>query len=175
MDLTRADDVELLRAAAKGDEEAAAEIVDAHLPVVWGYILPRVGGDEAVGEDILQETLLEALKGAKGFRGDAALSTWMCTIARRRVARHFEKERRQETARRGLRIVPHPGPPESDDEVIRALGGLPVVHRQVLVMKYLDEMTVEEIAKVIGRTRVQVQSLLQRARDGLKKGLASAG
>ena len=60
------------------------------------------------------------------------------------------------------------------DEVTRALGRLPAVHRQVLVLKYLDELSVQQIATQLGRTSVQVQSLLQRARDGLRSELGNA-
>ena len=60
---------------------------------------------------------------------------------------------------------------ERRDEIVRALGLLPAVHRQVLVMKYLDELSVSQIADELGRSPVQVQSLLQRARDGLRRAL----
>ena len=45
------------------------------------------------------------------------------------------------------------------------------MHRQVLVLKYLDDRSVEQIAEELGRTRVQVQSMLQRARAGLREEL----
>jgi len=145
--------------------------------VVHGYLYARVGGDRASAEDLLQETLLEAVRSAGSYRGEAALSTWLCTIARRRLARHYEKERRAEVARSGLRALPGPGAePDAEalerrDEVVRALGRMPASHRQVLVLKYLDGMAVEQIAGELGRTRVQVQSLLQRARQGLRQEL----
>ena len=60
---------------------------------------------------------------------------------------------------------------ERRDEIVRALGRLPAVHRQVLVMKYLDGLSVSAIADELGRSPVQVQSLLQRARDGLRRAL----
>ena len=61
------------------------------------------------------------------------------------------------------------------DAVIRALGRLSADHRQVLVLKYLDGLPVMDIAEQIGRSRVQVQSLLQRARDALRVELEAAG
>ena len=48
------------------------------------------------------------------------------------------------------------------------------MHRQVLVLKYMDDRSVEEIATELGRTKVQVQSLLQRARLGLRRVLEAA-
>ncbi len=53
--------------------------------------------------------------------------------------------------------------------MVAALGRLPTLHRQVLVLKYLDGCSVADIATTIGKSNVQVQSLLQRARDGLKR------
>lgn len=174
-------DVALLRSAAGGDADAVRRLVDDLGPIVYGFVYARVGGNEAVAADLVQETFLEAVRSAPGFRGDSALSTWLCTIARRRVGRHYERERRQEVARRGLQLLhgdgeladPATGDDDVDrrDEIVRALGGLSPLHRQVLVLKYLDGQTVEEIAAALGRSRVQIQSLLQRARTGLRQAL----
>jgi RNA polymerase sigma factor (sigma-70 family) len=80
--------------------------------------------------------------------------------------------------RAGLTLVPERGDDRSAeferrDEITRALGALSPVHRQVLVMKYLDDRSVDEIAEELGRSRVQVQSLLQRARAGLREELGA--
>jgi RNA polymerase sigma-70 factor, ECF subfamily len=175
------DDVALLQSAAAGEPAAVRRLLDEVAPIVHGFLYARVGGDQASAEDLLQDTLLEAVRSARSYRGEAALSTWMCAIARRRLARHYESERRAEAVRRGLRAVPDPDPQpaldalERRDEVLRALGRMPPTHRQVLVLKYLDGLPVEEIAAELGRSRVQVQSLLQRARDGLRQELGATG
>lgn len=172
--------VDLLRAAATGDEAAVRRFVDEVGPVVYGFVFARVGGDEAAAADLVQETFLEAVRSASGYRGDAALSTWVCAIARRRLARHYERERRQDVARHGLTVLHGDGEPagadagdelDRRDEVVRALGELSPLHRQVLVLKYLDGDSVEEIAAALQKSRVQVQSLLQRARAGLRRAL----
>ncbi|HEV2369656.1 MAG TPA: RNA polymerase sigma factor [Acidimicrobiales bacterium] len=174
----RADnDVELLAGVARGEPDAVSRLLDEIAPILYGFLFARVGGNQAEAEDLLQETLLEAVRSAAGYRGDAALSTWLCAIARRRLARHYETERRAEAVRHGLRLVEEGAEdPEVEgldrrDEVVRALGQLSPLHRQVLVLKYLDGSSVEEIAEELGRTRVQVQSLLQRARDALRREL----
>lgn len=174
-----------LRAAADGDPSAVRWLLDEVAPVVYGFVFARVGGAQAAAEDLLQETLLEAVRSARNFRGDAAASTWMCAIARRRLARYYESERRAELARQSLRLV-RGGAAAGDedevgdivdrqDEVVRALGSLPALQRQVLVLKYLEGMAVSEIAVQVNRSRVQVQSLLQRGRDGLRRQLGGRG
>src|SRR5579862_6425895 len=99
------DDRELLTAVAGGDPDAVNRLLAEVAPVVYGFILARVGSQTGVAEDLLQETLLEGLRGQGGYRGDAALSSWLCAIARRRIARHYERERRTELARSGLSQV----------------------------------------------------------------------
>ena len=172
----------LLTAVAGRDPVAVRRLLDEVAPVVFGFLYARVGGDEAAAEDLLQETLLEAVRSAATYRGDAALSTWLCAIARHRLGRHYEAERRAAAARARLHLVAgtdgdHSGGDQVErrDEVVRALGRLPAVHRQVLVLKYLDGRSVEEIATELGRTRVQVQSLLQRAREGMRRELGDEG
>lgn len=173
---TRPQEAALLRAVAAGDPDAVRVLMDEHLPVVYGFVLARVGGNETVAEDIMQETLIEGVRSAASFRGESTLSTWLCTIARRRIARHWERERRHAE----VSIVQAPRPDEPHividirDEVLRALGNLNPLHRQVLVLKYLDERSVEQIADEVGRPRVQVQSLLQRARDAMRRQLEPA-
>ena len=172
------DDRSRLTAAAAGDRGALDWLLDDVAPVVYGFVHARVGGDDGAAEDLLQETLLEMVRSATTFRGEAAVTTWACAIARRCLARHYERERRAEVARAQLSLVvadDDGAAVERRDEVTRALGRLPVLHRQVLVMKYLDDMSVEQIAAETHRSRVQVQSLLQRARDGLRRELADSG
>jgi RNA polymerase sigma-70 factor (ECF subfamily) len=170
---------DLLAAAAGGDTVAVRAFLDAVGPSVYGFVFARVGGDEAAAEDLVQETLVEAIRSAHTFRGESALRTWVCAIARRRLARHYEAERRQAVAESGLTLLGAWQGTDTDlerrDEIVRALGRLPVLHRQVLVRKYLDDWSVADIAAELARTAVQIQSLLQRARDGLRRELEDGG
>jgi RNA polymerase sigma-70 factor (ECF subfamily) len=172
---------DLLVRAAAGEIDAARGLLDEVGAVLYGFVFARVGGNASAAEDLTQETLLEACRSAHTYRGESSLSTWVCAIARHRIARYYEKERREEVARAGLRLVTTDDEPhglgiaelEDRDEVIRALGRLPASHRQVLVLKYLDGWSVAEIADQLGRSAVQVQSLLQRARESLRQDLGA--
>jgi RNA polymerase sigma-70 factor (ECF subfamily) len=175
-----ADDVAWLQAATSGDPAAVRRLLDDAGPVVYGYVFARVGGDEQAAADIVQDTFVEAVRSAHTYRGDAAVTTWLCAIASRRLARHYEAERRQSEARRGLQVVPtHEVSPIDDvaerDVVVRALGRLSTDHREALILRYLDGLPVGDVAERMGRSRVQVQSLLQRARTALRSELDVAG
>jgi RNA polymerase sigma-70 factor (ECF subfamily) len=173
-----ATEADLLIKAAAGNPAAVRALLDGYGDALYGFLYARVGGHASVAEDLLQETFIEAVRSASTFRGESSLKTWLCAIARRRLSRHYEAERRAAVVRAGLSIVPDDAMTldrsadiERRDEVTRALGALPPLHRQVLVLKYLDDRSVEEIASELGRSRVQVQSLLQRARTGLREQL----
>ena|SRR2546425_2213784 len=167
-------EVAVLVGAAAGEPVAVRALIDDFGPAIYGFVYARVGGHAATAEDLVQETLIEAVRSATTFRGESSLRTWLCAIARRRVSRHYEAERKAAVARSGLTALTDlaVGGEDEDverrDEVIRALGELTPLHRQVLVLKYLDDLSVEEIANELGRSRVQIQSLLQRARVRLR-------
>jgi len=173
------DDPELLSAVAAGDVAAVRRLIDEIGPIIYGFVHARVGG-RPEAEDIVQDVFLEAVRSRDSFRGDAALSTWMCAIARRRLARYYEQERKAAVVQSRLRAVgespPAPGADDATvgrDELVRALGTLPPAQRQVLVLKYLDDRPVDDVASELGRTSVQVQSLLQRARAGMRRALSA--
>lgn len=169
---------DLLVQAASGNPEATRTLIDEAGPVVYGFVFARVGGRQDIAEDLVQSTFLEAVRSAGSYRGEASLTTWLCAIARHQVARHYQVERRRARLESRLRLIrPRSGAQASSevenfaekDALIAALGRLTPLHRQVLVLKYLDDLSVEDIAGEVHRSKVQVQSLLQRARDGLRR------
>lgn len=171
----------LLRAAS-GESDAARMLLDLTGALVYGFVFARVGGRQEVAEDLVQDTYLEAVRSARSYRGEAGLGTWLCTIARRQVAGYFRTERRRARLESKLRLVEEQSdhaPSEEEafadgEAVIAALGRLTPLHRQVLVLKYLDDLSVEEVAAELRRSAVQAQSLLQRARAGLRRVLKEA-
>lgn len=170
----------LLEQAAAGDRAAARRLVDEAGSVVFGYVLARVG-DRGAADDIVQDVFVEALRARRSFRGDASLTTWMCAIARHRVHRWFEGQRRDERIERAARAqaltsarVTTTDDLEQRDAVVRALKQLPISQRQAVSLKYLDGLSVAAIADAMALGPIQVQSLLQRGRTSLRQHMKEA-
>jgi RNA polymerase sigma-70 factor (ECF subfamily) len=138
-------------------------------------------GDEAACEDIVQETLIKALRGLHGFRGDAAFFTWLCQIARsqmntwyQRNGRHIQNETPLEDDdggwQDGILLNRTDDAEVTHNLVLRTLAGLPENYRGVLEMKYFDGLSVSQIAGLLATGEVAVQSLLARARKAFRTG-----
>ena len=145
-------------------------------------IFHLVHGDRPLAEDLHQELWLAVLDGIDGYDpGRGSLRSWIFGVARRRVALHWR--------RRGL--LPTTGPDEEvpdgplfgdsllPEEVMEqmeraaavraALVAMPEDRRHALVGKYIEGLSVDQIADRMGKTPKAVESLLSRARDQLRR------
>lgn len=171
-----ADDIELVRQVSRGDPEALRTLVAAHGAYLHG-VAHALTGSPADAEDLVQETLVAAMKG--GFRGDATLRTWLVQILVRRAAMLRRWYRRKggaaslEAAPPGLLpAAPSGDGPASADarlDLATMLHGLSMEHRTVLVLRELQGMTYDEIAAALRVPRGTVESRLFRAREELRR------
>jgi RNA polymerase sigma-70 factor (ECF subfamily) len=163
-------------AVLAGDAEAWRRWYDAHFDRLAAYARWRCGGLRDVADDVVQETWLVAVRRLGRF--DPARGTffdWLCGIASN-AARSAIRTR----CRRGARIQPlapaddRPAadPRESADKAERvaaALAALPDHYERVLRAKYLDRLTVDEIAASRNDSPKAVESLLARARQAFRE------
>jgi len=130
-------------------------------------------------QDVVQETLMRALRGLPRFRGDSKLSTWVYRIAYRESVRAREKHLRHQGPVRGLDPSAEPeGVGEEASEIAsrgdevkrlrRMMEGLPEQQRLALGYHYLEGMSTAEIATLMGSTSNTVKSWLMRGRESLR-------
>jgi len=142
------------------------------VPRVYSYVLSRCGGDTALAEDLTQQTFVAAIDQRAAFDGRSEIVTWLCGIARHKLADHFRSMERQDRRRMELEVrqirlehdaVDRPG---LDDRVAisEALRSLPAAHQAVLAFVVLDGLSVGEAARLMHRTEKATRSLLHRAR-----------
>jgi RNA polymerase sigma-70 factor (ECF subfamily) len=160
-----------------GDEAAFRTWYDRALPRVYAFVLARCGGGTGEALDLTQETFVDAIRDRRRYDGRADPITWLCAIARHKIADHFRKRMREERRRLAL-VAAEPaedaGPAPSNHvdaraAVLEALRGIPATQGVVLALHYLDGHSVREIAELLGRSQSAVESLLTRARDGFKR------
>jgi RNA polymerase sigma factor CnrH len=156
-----------------GDGEAAREFFDTYAARIHRFIASALGGDPRDAEDLLQETFIALAEALPFFRADSSLFTFACAIAHRKVQSFIRrKARRARLSLASVRDLP-PGaapdsPPGEHRAVADAMARLVPDYREVLMLKYVDEMTVREIARVMELSEHTVESRLARARRSLR-------
>ena len=163
--LARITDRVLLLRCQLGDPAAFADLVGRHQARLAGYLRALLGNDAAAA-DALQDVWLLIWRGLPGLTDPDAFVAWAFTIARGRAFR--------ELRRRGVPTVPADdslpagGPPEftAEDaaEVRAAVGRLPPAHRDVLLLRYVEGLSYEQIAGVVGVPVGTVRSRLFHAK-----------
>jgi RNA polymerase sigma-70 factor (ECF subfamily) len=133
-----------------------------------------------ITQDVVQETLIRALRGLAGFRGDSRLSTWLYRITFREGLRAVERWKRYGDRQRPLNpeldfqadqadATETAGTRDEAALVQRAMQQLPDDQRLALGYHYLDGLTVAEIADLMDSTPNTVKSWLKRGRDRLRE------
>lgn len=179
--MTRSPDVdaELVVRSKGGDLEAFEELVRKHQRPLFAYLY-RLAGDANAAEEMTQAALVKSWKALSGFRGRSSFKTWLYRIATNHAINRV-KRRKPTTELSELLAAPEEGQPEETfrrrcrEKLVRAaLDRLPPDQRAALSMATWDGMSYREIARALGKTERAVDSLLFRARTGVRKLLAPA-
>jgi RNA polymerase sigma factor (sigma-70 family) len=173
----------LLEAARDGSDEAWATIYRWLAPSVLGYLRAN-GGPEP--EDVLSEVFLQVARDVGGFEGDERrFRAWVFTITHHRLI-----DARRRVARRPVDLMPDPPEPETlvlDDsaeralarvgaeEVRRVLGKLSPDQRAVLLLRVVGELTVDEVARAVGKQPGAVKALQRRGLAAVRRELTKKG
>lgn len=170
-------DRSLITAAQAGDRDAIEELLARYEEKIYRFGL-RMCGDEESAREVLQETLIAAFRHLAGFRGQAALSTWLFQIARSFCI----KERRgvRPTVALEPDLADHRPTPEANtharqigEALAAAIAELPTEQREVLVLRDVEGLSAEEAAAIVGIEVGALKSRLHRARTALRGKLAS--
>jgi RNA polymerase sigma-70 factor (ECF subfamily) len=178
-------DVELLAAARAGDRAALEALLARHQPRIFRFGM-RMCREEESAKDVLQETLLAAARGIRDFRGGAAVSTWLYTIARSfcikaRRASKFAPEHVDslDRAPEAAQVPDARRGPEEDvagrqveDALSAAIGGLEPMYREALVLRDVEGLSAPEVAQILGISVEAVKSRLHRARLAVRERVA---
>jgi len=180
------DDAQLIQRMRSGDEHAFDVFFDAYFPRLFRFAVRRVGNEDAA-EDVVQAALVIAMRKIGSWRGEAALFTWLCTICRHELSAYWERTGRQPVTlpledhpdtRAQIESLAHdaPGPHaelerhDLSERVRLTLDHLPRPYGDVLTWKYIEGLSVVEIAERLESTAKAAESMLTRARVAFRDG-----
>lgn len=141
----------------------------SELPIVFGFLRIRVGGDVALAEDLTALAFVAAAQQFQTGRGAVVTRSWLLTVAKRRLIDHWRRlavEERKAALLRPTTVAEDVSLSLSERELVeRALSALTTTDQAALTMSHLDGMSVPEIAGVLGRGKRATESILRRARE----------
>ena len=146
-------------------------LYDEALPQVYGYLLRRCG-DVSVAEDLTGETFLAAVDALRRGTADELSVAWLIGVARHKLVDHWRRQARDERLRQavaGESLVDDPWDEHLD--VLRARAVLTTLapqHRAALTLRYLDGLSVPQVAACLRRSLHATEALLVRARAAFR-------
>ncbi|MCZ6597019.1 MAG: sigma-70 family RNA polymerase sigma factor [Planctomycetota bacterium] len=170
---------ELAAAAQAGSKDGFTRLVERFEGPLYNFVLLRIG-DAGEAEELVQETFLRAWSRIGSYRPRWRFATWLFTIARRLAASHHRVRRPRPTSGAALdALTTGGGDPSSalDDREERsrvwdlAKRVLTEDQRSALWLRYAEDLSVQEIAEVLGRRTSTVRVLMFRARARLAEHL----
>lgn len=177
------DQENIIARARRGDADAFEQLVVAYRDQVFRLAL-RMCGNEADADEVAQEAFLSAWKALPNFRGDSQFSTWLYQLTSHAAIDLMRREKRQIAAEDITEVSapdPTPGPQqqaersETQQAVRDAMAQLSPEYRQIVVLRFLQELSYEEIGTVLKLPPGTVKSRLNRAKAQLKDILSKSG
>jgi RNA polymerase sigma factor (sigma-70 family) len=147
-------DRQLMNAVAQGEETAFGELYQRHGTAIFNYLF-RLIHEEALAEDLLQETFVAIWKGAHSFRGKSKAKTWMFGIAHNKAVSWLRRNRPDSLHEGQTAPGIEPNPETTsiinwrNRELLTALNSLSPNHRAVIELVFVQEMAYADIAKVM--------------------------
>jgi len=183
-------DKALTRKILAGDEQAFKAMFDRFFPRLYRYALARLDGDGEAAKDVVQDTFRKAIERLDSYRGEAALYAWFCRICRNTVFDYCRARSRQPMTvtliedhgevRSALDFVSAPVMEQPASEAARrdlrrlvqaTLDRLPQRYGDVLEWKYVEGLSVKEIAARLESSPKAAESALTRARNAFREAI----
>jgi RNA polymerase sigma-70 factor, ECF subfamily len=180
------DERELVSRMRRGDQRAFNEFFDAYAPRLSSFAARRSSLDSVAIEDVVQMTMINAMRNLGSYRGSAALFTWLCGICRNQLADVRRKAARQPNVQSVEELaVERPlativeltdfrdplDECETDSTrgaVRRVINSLPGHYARILELRFGDELSGNEIARTLQMSEDAAESLLARARQAFR-------
>lgn len=175
---------EIVRGLQNGQADAWEALCDQYSARLWRYVARLIGHDASIVADVFQETMLAVSESGKNLRDETRLWAWLSAIAHNHVAlfwrRHYRENQRAE--RRPVEgLIGNDDPTvaieqaEQSEGVRKLLSEMVAQDAVVLMAKYIDGLSIQQIVELHGGTTESVRSRLARARRDFKERFQLSG
>jgi RNA polymerase sigma-70 factor, ECF subfamily len=162
-------DEALLAGLRQYDEASWEQLYAQYAARLQSYIVRQIGNSYDA-EDIVQETMLAAMRGMPRYQAQAQIYTWLCGIAKHKIADHYRSRAASDRLSWEVAVAE-----KADDSwVHEAISYLPADQRQALQLFHFSGYSIDEVASQCGRSYKATESLLGRARHRLRVTLIAA-
>ena len=169
-----------IAACQQGDREALRTLFEAYKDRVYSVAIYSLSGDEMAAADVTQQVFLKLMMRINQFRGDSDFATWLYRLVINTCHDEYRKRRRFVSLADPILKMPSPGDSprasyarkELSGRVQSAIAELRPKLRWPILLKYVEGMSYEEIAVVLGCSKGTVASRLNRAHKALGKRLS---
>lgn len=185
--MTQPGDKKLARRILDGDQASFDAFFAAYYPCLYRFALTRLDHDASLADDTAQVVLCQALSKLHTYRAEAPLFAWLCTFCRHEISKQRRARQRAQgdkplleddpAVRAALDSLLAASGSDPDVEVYQAEIGrlvqvtmdhLPSLYADALEAKYVRDLSVNEIAELIGRSPKATESVLTRARSAFR-------
>ena len=182
------DDIDCILAYRQGNEDAFAPLVQKHLPSVYNFIF-QMTRDRAVAEDLAQETFIKAWKHIKRFDPSQSFKVWLFAIAKNTAYDFLKKKKTiplssfEDNEGKNVLEETLSGNAKLPDEILerkeivkeleRALLKIPQPYRELLILAYREDFSLQEISQILAEPYNTIKSRHNRAIEKLKTSMLS--
>jgi len=174
------DEPSLVRRAQQRDREAFAQLYETHFDKIYRYVVLRIG-NKTEAEDVTQQVFLNALQSIPSFKWKGIpFSAWLFRIAHNLVVDYLRKEKKRATTPLDESLVSRTTDPQlvaehrlDIEQLISATKQLTEAQREVISLRFAGELSIAEVAKVMGKSQGAVKALQHSAIVALRKTLSA--
>ena len=171
---------QLVEAARSLDDAAWAEVYRRHARQVYGYIYFRLR-DQHTAEDLAADVFVKAIAGIQAYtwRGTPLLA-WLY-----RIAHNVTADYRKSAARRAQHVASEEaeaadardtlGELDARTDMMRAIGALTEEQQQVIILRFYQEMSTADVARIVGKPETAVKALQARGLRALRRAFGASG
>ena len=163
-------------------ENKFIQIYRQYVDEIYQYVFLRTGMSKVLAEDMTQEIFVDVFKGISSFRRLSSERTWIYKIAQNKLNDFYRKQYRSKFEMINFDTIQYEQfeDPSQDiqelmiksferEKVQSCLDGLLEQYKIVLILKYIDEKRVKDIASILGKSPKAIESILQRAKNAFMK------